>query len=533
MNILMLYPKFPGETFWSLTRSTETFMHRSANMPPLGLLTLASYLPDDFLVRVIDRNMSNETEADWQWADVVFLSLMLAQEDDGGVCLRNARAHGKPVAIGGPYTHARPDIAASVDWVCFGEAESIVDDFVADLRANRRGRQYDGGNKTDMEQVRVPRFDLLTNVNDYLSMSVQFSRGCPFRCEFCDIIEIYGRVARTKTPAQVLAELALLDQLGFHGYVFLVDDNFIGNKRRAKELLKELAAWNIEHAHPFKYFTEASINLADDEALLDAMADAGVLQVFIGIETPDRTLLKNMLKMQNVPGDPLVKLNRIRSYGIHILGGFIVGFDGEDLGVFDSQRSFVQASGIGLAMLGLLQAVPHTQLARRLKHEGRLLEDVEVQGISTVNGLNFIPKGSVTKRMYLEEYGRLVNTLYSPELFFERVMRGMMALRPRLSLLFRLKQSRSDLPALLRLIRYMGFKEKGIRSCFWRALAGVLWRNPGALEAFVWDCYGFYCLREHVVYIQHELARYLASPAPGDVLDRVVPVLESTPVAMV
>src|SRR4030095_4882167 len=211
------------------------------------------------------------------------------------------------------------------DWVCFGEAEDIMEQLVSDLRADRRGQRYQGGAGTNMERVKIPRFELLPEVNDYATMALQFSRGCPFQCEFCDIIEIYGRVPRTKTPAQVTAELEALRQQGFKGYVSMVDDNFIGNKKKAKEMLKELAAWNRKHDHPFAFFTEASINMADDLELLDAMVEAGFVRVFIGIETPDPKLLRTTLKPQNIPGDLLTKVNRVREHGIHVTAGFIVG----------------------------------------------------------------------------------------------------------------------------------------------------------------------------------------------------------------
>src|SRR5574342_850355 len=209
-----------------------------------------------------------------------------------------------------------------------------------------------------MARVRIPRFDLLPDVNDYATMALQFSRGCPFRCEFCDIIEIYGRVPRTKTAAQVCAELALLKRLDFRGYIFLVDDNFIGNKKNAKLMLEELSVWNREQGWPFRYYTEASINVADDDELLERMSRAGFFHVFIGIETPDPKLLKSTQKLQNIPGKPLEKLNKIRRHGIHVTAGFIVGFDGEERGVFGAQQSFIRDSGVGVAMIGLLQAIP-------------------------------------------------------------------------------------------------------------------------------------------------------------------------------
>ncbi|MFQ5881233.1 MAG: B12-binding domain-containing radical SAM protein [Candidatus Methylomirabilales bacterium] len=524
MNILMLYPKFPEETFWNTDRSAKLFLRRSAIMPPLGLLTIASDLPEDFQVRLIDRNVSEESETDWEWADVVFLSLMLAQGEDYHVCVSNARIHRKPIAVGGPFTHAMPEVAiADADWVCFGEAENIMEEFISDLRADRRAKQYQGGNNTNMGLVKVPRFDLLKNINDYTSMAIQFSRGCPFRCEFCDIIEIYGRVPRTKTPAQFLAELTALKQLGFRGYHFIVDDNFIGNKKDAKSMLKKLAVWNRDNGYPFRFYTEASINLADDEELLELMSKANFLHVFIGLETPDPKLLKTTQKKQNIPGNPLEKLRKVREHGIHITAGFIVGFDGEDRGVFGAQRSFIQASGIGISVVGLLQALPHTQLSRRLEKEGRLLEKVSVSLVSTIGGLNFIPKGEMTKREYLERYRKLVTEVYEPKAYFERILPALLTLRHKVPFRAIFEVWRKViLPGLPRGMYQLGVKAKDTRFYFWKTLLQVLWKNPTAFEAFVWDCYYFYHLNQHADYVQRELARYLSSPSPDDVLDEVV-----------
>jgi radical SAM superfamily enzyme YgiQ (UPF0313 family) len=523
MNILMLYPKFPEQTFWNTARSIKLMLGRKAIMPPLGLLSIASYLPQDFSLRLIDRNVSEEAASDWEWADVVMISAMLAQQADYRRCVSLAKARCKPIAVGGPFTHALPEVAcADADWVCFGEAETIIGALIGDLRDGRRGRRYHGGAATDMESVKMPRFELLPRVNDYATMALQFSRGCPFRCEFCDIIEIYGRVPRTKRPEQICAELALLQRLGFEGCVFLVDDNFIGNKRKAKELLAQLASWNRGHKYPFRYYTEASINLADDDELLERMSKAGFFQVFIGIETPDPKLLKATQKMQNTSGNLLSKLAKIRRRGIHISAGFIVGFDGEARGVFEAQRTFIQASGIGTAMVGLLQAIPHTQLSRRLKTEGRLLEALGSTGNITVEGINFIPTGEMTKREYLEKYRELVRDIYQPKAYFARTLPALLELKVRLPLGAVGRHGAKLLAILLKESYHFGFRAKAIRFYFWKALCRILWKRPGALESFVFDCAIFHHLHQHADHVQRELAEYLSAPVPDDVLDDVV-----------
>lgn len=522
MNVLMLYPRFPEETFWNTARSVRLLYRRKAIMPPLGLLTLASYLPEQFSIRLVDRNVSDESDSDWDWADVVFFSLMMAQREDYRACVARAKSRGKAIAVGGPFTHAMPEMAlADADWVCFGEAENIMEEFVGDLLAGRRGKQYQGGAQTDMESAKVPRFELLPRVNDYVTMPIQFSRGCPFRCEFCDIIEIYGRVPRAKTPAQLLAELGGLKRLGFRGYVFLVDDNFIGNKKKAKAMVEALAPWNREEGHPFRFYTEASINLADEDSLLERMSEAGFFHVFIGIETPDAKLLKTAQKMQNTAGDPLEKLNRIRGHGIHVTAGFIVGFDGEGPEVFETQRSFIQASAIGVAMVGLLQALPHTQLSRRLRSEGRLIEGRAPDGIHTVEGINFIPHGKLTKREYLENYRALVKDVFNPAAYFARVVPGYTRLRSRPALRALWRHGLDFASVLARECWHLGVRDKATRSHFWKTLLCVLWKNPAGLEAFVFDCAVFHHLNLHAAYIDRELSRYLAAPSSDDILDAV------------
>lgn len=523
MNILMLYPRFFEPTFWNPRCSGQLVYRRAITMAPLGLLTIASYLPDDFKVRLVDRNVETETEDDWAWADVVFLSVMATQKADYDVCVATARAHGKPIAVGGPYTHNVPEqITEDADWVCFGEGEDVMDAFVADLRADARPRQYQGGSNTNMESVRLPRFDLLHDINAYVDMPVQFSRGCPFKCEFCDIIEIYGRVPRTKPSVRLLAELSELKRLGFRGTIFLVDDNFIGNRVKARAMLDDLADWNDENGSPFLYGTEASLNLADDAPLLEAMAKAQLIYVFIGLETPDPKLLALTQKRQNMLGEPLEKLQIIRDHGVHVTAGFILGFDGEDRRVFATQRAFIEASGIGLAILNLLTAIPHTQLSRRLAQEGRLLPGLDRYTLSCFEGINFIPNGEITKREYLEEYGRLVRDIYQPERAFARSLRGLMAMR-----VPKRRRSwgvyRAHLPGFFRMIYHIGIKAPGFRRPFWRSLLTVLWKNPGAIDGFFFDALFLYHLHPYGEHIVSEMSRYVAAPPVGDVLDETVP----------
>jgi radical SAM superfamily enzyme YgiQ (UPF0313 family) len=529
MNILMLYPRFFEPTFWNPHCSGRLLYHRNVTMPPLGLLTIARYLPDDFRVRIIDRNLELETADDWAWADVVFLSVMATQRVDYGVCVAAARAHNKPIAVGGPYTHNSPEqVTEDADWVCFGEAEDIMEAFVADVRAGLRPRQYQGGSNTDMEQVRLPRFDLLRDVNAYADMPIQFSRGCPFKCEFCDIIEIYGRVPRTKPAEHLLAELNELKRLGFRGGVFLVDDNFIGNKHKARAMLEKLAAWNEENGSPFPFGTEASLNLADERPLLEAMAKAQLGYVFIGLETPDPKLLALTQKRQNLLGDPLEKIQLIRDHGLHVIGGFILGFDGEDQHVFETQRAFIEASGIGVSIVGLLGAIPHTQLSRRLEKEGRLLPNLEQFTINSFDGLNFIPKGTITKREYLEHYARLVREIYLPDKAFARSARGLLAMRrPRRSRPWAFY--RTYLPAFFRLLYHLGIKSRGFRRPFWRSLITVAVKNPNAIDAFFFDALFLYHLHPFAEHIVRALSRYVASPDAGDVLDEAVPPTTASP----
>jgi radical SAM superfamily enzyme YgiQ (UPF0313 family) len=532
MKILMLYPKIPQQTFWNVDREIRFVYKKQALFPPLGLLTIGAYLPDDFQIRLADRNVAEETDSDWDWADIVFISAMLVQQEDYGVCIASAKRRGTPIAVGGPFTNSAPErVARDADWICFGEAEDVIDQLIDDLRADKRGRVYRGSTDTDLESLKPPRFDLI-DVTQYNHMAVQFSRGCPYNCEFCDIIEIYGRRPRTKRPDQVLEELERLKRLGHRGPVFIVDDNFIGNPKRANALLRALAVWNRENEYPFFYYTEVSLNISRYPDLLSNMSEANFRNIFVGIETPDPKLLQTAQKKQNLLGDqgPLDKLRTIREQGIHIMGGFIIGFDGETRDIFDIQRAFIQDSGIAVAMIGLLQAIPHTQLSRRLKRQGRLLDSVDAMGNITIDGINFVPKGEMTKREYLRRYAELVKDLFEPKAFFDRSLRAALQLRrPNKSEKIRKAARKAPLQAIRKIASavfpyayHVGTRGKGARLLFWRSLLTVMRENPSALDAFLLDCFYFLHLNPHSRFVHRELAGYLAHVESRDVLDVVI-----------
>ena len=304
----------------------------------------------------------------------------------------------------------------------------------------------------------------------------------------------------------------------------LVDDNFIGNRAKALKLLGEMERWNSEHGCPFTYFTEASLNLADHQDLLDAMARANVIFVFIGIETPDPVLLRAAQKYHNASADPLKRLRAIREHGINIVGSFIMGFDNEEPSVFDSQQEFIEASGVGVIFPCLLQAVPNTQLSRRLESEGRLLPHQGVALNLTLEGINFIPRGTLTKRDYLESFAWLIGRIYDPAAFFSRVTTAHLELRRRVVPGVKL----THLGLIARLCWVMGCKMKGVRGAFWRTLLSVLWHNPRAIGSLCFDCVHFYHLYHHRLYAQDAISNYLANPLPGDVLDTVLPVCDDS-----
>lgn len=473
MNALLVYPRWP-DTFWSFQHALP-FEGKRAAFPPLGLLTIASLLPAGWNKRVVDVNVRPLTADDFAWADVVLLSAMLVQKQSLLEILAACRRAGLPTVVGGPITSCLPDLSLYASRIVIGEAEELMPELVRDLEQGAGRTVYQAARMPELDRTPLPAWELIS-LKPYSSMTVQFSRGCPFNCEFCDIIEIYGRRPRTKAPAQVLAELEALRQRGWRGSVFLVDDNFIGNKRKVRELLIELARWSQDHAYPFTFFTEASLNLADESELLELMRRSGFTRVFIGIETPVEASLKEAHKMQNTRRNLLESVRRIQRAGLEVMAGFIVGFDNDPPDVFDRQVEFIEQSDIALAMVGLLQALPGTQLYRRLQAEGRLRG--ASAGDNTDLQVNFLPRMDL--RRLLAGYCSILQRIYEPRAYFERVRRFIAEFRPAVHR----RRSVSDVLALARSILRQGVLGTG-RRAYWRLFWEAAWRHREAFDVAI------------------------------------------------
>src|SRR3954449_3481455 len=367
----MVYPRFVTGAFWNFQAACELF---GAKYPtaPLGLITAAAMLPQHWTVRLVDRNAEQLQDSDLDWADLVMTGGMLPQLPDLGGIIDACRAHGKRVAIGGPGVTSIPFAFSGANFQILGEAEAVIDDFVAAWESGAREGVFEAPKFTiDVTKTPIPRFDLLKFEN-YLYVGVQFSRGCPFTCEFCDIIELYGRVPRTKTNEQMLVELDRLYAMGYRGHLDFVDDNFIGNKKSLRLFLPQLAEWQRAHGYPFELSTEASVNLADDPELLNLMGQANFFAIFVGIESPDPATLVAMRKKQNTRRNIAESIHKLYAAGMLVTAGFIVGFDNEKLSMADAMIDFIEEAAIPVSMVGLLYALPNTQLTRRLEREGRL-----------------------------------------------------------------------------------------------------------------------------------------------------------------
>ena len=424
-KVLLVWPRFPS-SFWSFDGILDLVPIKT-DQPPLGLLTVGALCPKGWTLRLIDRSFEDLTDTDLLWADLVMISGMRVQKEDIRETLARARALGRRTMIGGPFASSEPEsLLPLADHVVVGEPDEVFPEIAAALERGTAKRLYVIKDKPDLSKSPLPRFDLL-KLGNYASMAVQFSRGCPFQCEFCDIITIYGRKPRTKPPSQLLAELDALFELGWREQVFIVDDNFIGNHKLALELSQALGQWQVSHGYPFLFYTEASIDLAQRPKLIEAMVDANFFYVFIGIESPSPKALTEARKFQNLRKDPLESIRFIQSQGLWVTAGFIIGFDSDTEEVFEQQREFIERAAIPWAMAGFLQAPPTTPLFDRMLKEGRLL--MESTATSNFDPPNF--RTQLPLPVLLEGFRGVLLSLYNASAFYERCYRSLVQWKAR------------------------------------------------------------------------------------------------------
>ena len=471
VKVLLLYPRYP-ETFWSFTHALR-FIGRKAAFPPLGLLTVAAMLPAAWDKKLVDLNAAALSEKDLKWADYVFVSAMAVQQTSAKDIIRRCKDLGKRIVAGGPlFTAGYEEFGFDeIDHLVLCEAENVMPALVSDLEKGRARHAYTSDTRPDMAISPIPLWSLVDR-RTYQSLAIQYSRGCPFNCEFCDIVVMNGHEPRTKSSGQVLAELEAIHATGFRGSVFFVDDNFIGNRRRLKsDVLPAMSAWMDRKRRPFTFFTEASVDLADDEALMEQMIGAGFNNIFIGIETPNPAGLVECNKIPNKDRDLLGSVKKMQEHGFEVMGGFIVGFDSDPPSIFQRQISFIQKSGIVTAMVGVLNAPPGTTLFKRLKAAGRIRPGI--LGDNTDGSTNIIP--TMPYETLLRGYRRIVTAIYDPKRYYERVMTFYKSFRRR-------NRRRSDIQpryfaALIRSIWQLGILEAG-RRYYWKMVIGILLKNP-------------------------------------------------------
>ncbi len=469
MKILLVYPQYP-DTFWSFKHALK-FISKKAASPPLGLLTVAAMLPGEWEKKLVDMNVTGLTDGDIKWADYVFISAMVVQQNSVKEVITRCKKLNTRIVAGGPLFNTGYKEFDDVDHFVLGEAEVTLAPFLKDLEEGCARHIYTSNQRPDISKTPIPQWSLI-NMKHYFRMNVQYSRGCPFNCEFCDIIILNGHKPRTKAKEQMLAELEALYHRGWRGSVFIVDDNFIGNKKKLKlEILPAIIEWMKGKKHPFALSTEASINLADDEELMKLMVGAGFNAVFVGIETPNEESLVECAKLQNLNRDLLASVKKIQNYGLQISGGFIVGFDSDPLSIFKDQISFIQKSGIVTAMVGLLNAPPGTRLYQRLKKENRLLNDSS--GDNTDCSINFIPK--MDYETLISGYKQIIATIYSPKQFYERVKIFLNEYKPRGQMASRLQFQ--HIRAFVKSIWFLGIREKG-RRYYWKSFFSTLLKQP-------------------------------------------------------
>ena len=470
MNILLVYPQYP-DTFWSFKHALK-FVSKKASHPPLGLLTVAAMLPGEWEKKLVDMNVTALKDKDIEWADYVFISAMVVQRDSAKETITRCHTLGTKVVAGGPLFTSEYDEFDEVDHLILDEGECTLPPFLEDLKKGEARHIYTSSERPDINETPIPQWSLI-DMHKYASMSIQYSRGCPYNCEFCNVIVLNGHKPRTKSSEQVLAEIEAIYSQGWRDALFIVDDNFIGNKKKLKaEILPAIIQWSKEKKYPFVFFTEVSINLADDEHLMRLMTEAGFSRVFVGIETPNEDSLAECNKLTNKGRDLVASVKKIQSFGFEVQGGFIVGFDNDPHSIFRSQINFIQNSGIVTAMVGLLNAPRGTQLYQRLRREDRLLKDST--GDNTDCSMNFIPR--MNYETLIEGYKHILNTIYAPKQYYERITTFLKEYKPRQ--VHGISKIRFNyVRAFFKSMWVLGVMENG-RTRYWRFFISTLVKRP-------------------------------------------------------
>jgi radical SAM superfamily enzyme YgiQ (UPF0313 family) len=485
MNILLVYPKYP-DTYWSFKHALK-FISKKASNIPLGLITIAPLLPEEWNKKLIDLNVRTLEDKDVQWSDYVFISAMSVQLDSVKQIIERCKRLKKTMVAGGPLFTEEYEQFPEIDHLILNEAEITLPLFLEDLKNGTPKKIYHSDKFADITKSPLPDYSLLKSGN-YATAGIQYSRGCPFDCEFCDITALFGRRVRTKTPVQIIAELDQLHKIGWRGSVFFVDDNFIGHKGKLKnEVLPAIITWMESNNKPFVFITEASINLADDTDLMDLMVRAGFAKVFVGIETPEESCLMECNKTNNNNRDLIECVNTIQRFGMEVYAGFIVGFDNDPPDIFQRQIDFIQKSGIITAMVGLLNAPRLSKLYKRLQTEGRIID--KFTGDNTDYSINFVPV--MDKNELMKGYQKIIHSIYSSKAYYDRVLTFLKQYNPPSAQPMQF----SRVMAFLKSVIYIGILKRH-RIYFWKIVLWSIFNKPKTFPlAVTYTIYGYHFRR--------------------------------------
>lgn len=482
MKILLVYPEHPV-TFWSFKHALK-FVNKKSNLPPLGILTVAALLPEEWDLKLVDMNTEQLKDKDIAWADYVFISSMSIQKESTRIVVDRCINLDTKTVGGGPLFSSEPELFDDVNHLLLYEGEVCIPRFLTDLKRGKPKHKYDFEEYPQLTETPIPKWELL-NLKKYAMLSVQYSRGCPFHCEFCNVVSLFGHKPRTKTTEQIIEELDAIYKLHWRGSIFFVDDNFIGNKKKLKEeVLPAIIEWMQARNYPFTFFTEASINIADDETLMNLMAAAGFDNVFVGIETVDEQSLAECNKVQNTKRNLAECVKTIQEHGMQVQGGFILGFDNDKPSIFSRMTSFIQKNGIVTAMVGMLNAPKGTKLYDRIERENRLIK--EFSGTNT--DINFVPKMDIDELK--SGYSSVVHSIYSPENYYKRIKVFLDNFKPKKHSKRRFRFS--DVGAFFKVCFQLGFVSKGRRE-FWKFFSWTFFKKPAALPmVLTFSVYGYH-----------------------------------------